>query len=71
LAVQCVEEQDVTATLTSGSTDANIPLSQNIPAVVLGITSGGGAHPINEYLDIEPIEKGIGSVIRFVERVGE
>ncbi|HCR70855.1 MAG TPA: peptidase M20 [Anaerolineae bacterium] len=69
LAVQCVEEQDVTATLTSGSTDANIPLSQNIPAVVLGITSGGGAHTINEYLDVEPIEKGIKSIVSFVEKV--
>ncbi|MBL8090461.1 MAG: M20/M25/M40 family metallo-hydrolase [Anaerolineales bacterium] len=71
LAARCVEEQDVRVTLTSGSTDANIPLSQNIPAVVLGITTGGGAHTVNEYLDIEPIEKGMSSVIRFVESVGE
>ncbi|HCB01666.1 MAG TPA: peptidase M20 [Anaerolineae bacterium] len=69
LAVQCVEEQNISATLTSGSTDANIPLSQNIPSVVLGITSGGGAHTINEYLDIEPIEKGIKSIVSFVEKV--
>jgi tripeptide aminopeptidase len=69
LAVRCVEEQNVRVTLTSGSTDANIPLSQNIPAVVLGITTGGGAHTVNEYLDIEPIEKGLTSVVRFVEEV--
>ncbi|MBL8100798.1 MAG: M20/M25/M40 family metallo-hydrolase [Anaerolineales bacterium] len=68
LGVRCVEEQDVRVTLTSGSTDANIPLSQNIPAVVLGITTGGGAHTVNEFIDIEPIENGMASLVRFVER---
>jgi acetylornithine deacetylase/succinyl-diaminopimelate desuccinylase-like protein len=70
LAIACVEEQNISATLTSGSTDANIPLSQNIPAVVLGITSGGGAHTVNEYIDVNGIEKGMASVVRFVEGAG-
>lgn len=70
LAVKCLEEQNLSATLTTGSTDANIPLSQNIPAVVLGITTGGGAHTVNEYIDTEPMEKGMASVVRFVEEVG-
>ena len=71
LAVKCLEEQNLSATLTTGSTDANIPLSQNIPAVVLGITTGGGAHTVNEYIDTQPIEKGMNSVIKFVESIGE
>jgi acetylornithine deacetylase/succinyl-diaminopimelate desuccinylase-like protein len=70
LAVKCLAEQNLSATLTTGSTDANIPLSQNIPAVVLGITTGGGAHTVHEYIDVEPIEKGMRSVVRFVEEVG-
>jgi len=69
LAVKCLQEQNLEATLTTGSTDANIPLSQNIPAIVLGITTGGGAHTVNEYLDVDGIEKGLKSVLRFVERV--
>lgn len=69
LAVKCLQEQNLSATLTTGSTDANIPLSQNIPAVVLGITTGGGAHTVNEYIDVSPIEKGMNSVIRFVEKI--
>lgn len=32
------------------STDANIPLSQGIPAVCLGITDGGNAHRSDEYI---------------------
>ena len=69
LAVGCLQEQGVEATLTTGSTDANIPLSKNIPAVVMGITTGGGAHTLGEYIDTEPIEKGMESLIRFVELV--
>lgn len=69
LAVECLREQGVEATLTTGSTDANIPLSKNIPAIVMGITTGGGAHTMGEYVDTEPIEKGVESLVRFVELV--
>lgn len=68
LAVSCLREQGLPAFLTSGSTDANAPLSQNIPAVVMGITTGGGAHTMDEYVDVEPVTKGMESVARFVER---
>lgn len=71
LAVDCMAEQGVSAILTVGSTDANIPLSQNIPSVVMGITTGGGAHTVDEYIDIEPVERGLNAVVRFVERVSE
>jgi acetylornithine deacetylase/succinyl-diaminopimelate desuccinylase-like protein len=70
LAVDCLAEQGVGAILTVGSTDANIPLSQKIPSVVMGITTGGGAHTVNEYIDIEPVERGLNAVVRFIERVG-
>ncbi len=70
LAMTCTREQGLTPTLTAGSTDANIPLSRNIPAVVMGITTGGGAHTLNEYIDVDPVEKGLNGVVNFVERVG-
>ena len=65
-AVNCVREQGLDASLTSGSTDANVPLSRGIPAVVMGITTGGGAHTLNEFIDTEPIEKGLESLVKFV-----
>jgi len=71
LAVNCTSEQGVNAVLTSGSTDANIPLSQGIPAVVMGISTGGGAHTLQEYINVEPVEKGMNGVVKFVELVGE
>jgi len=70
LAVTCTREQGLDANLTIGSTDANIPLSLGIPAVVMGITTGGGAHTLLEYIDIDPIAKGMDGVVRFVELAG-
>ena len=71
LALKCTQEQGLDAVLTAGSTDANIPLSEGIPAVVMGITTGGGAHTVNEFIELKPIEKGMNSVVSFVERVGD
>jgi acetylornithine deacetylase/succinyl-diaminopimelate desuccinylase-like protein len=34
----------------SGSTDCNIPLSMDIPAVCPGVVRGGGAHTREEYI---------------------
>lgn len=41
------------------STDANVPLSQGVPAICIGITNGRGAHRLDESLDIRPIPKGL------------
>ncbi len=69
LAEKCLEEESLKATFTSGSTDANIPLSRGYPAVVLGITVGGGAHTVQEYIEITPVEKGLEQLVRFVTQV--
>ena len=71
LAVNCTREQGMDPVLTIGSTDANVPLSLGIPAVVMGISTGGGAHTLHEYIDTEPISKGMDALVRFVELVGE
>jgi tripeptide aminopeptidase len=71
LAEDCSREQGLDAILTIGSTDANIPLSMGIPAVVMGISTGGGAHTLHEYVDTDPVEKGMDALVRFVESVGE
>ncbi|MCH7587334.1 MAG: M20/M25/M40 family metallo-hydrolase [Chloroflexi bacterium] len=48
--------------LEAGSTDASIPLSMGFPAVCVGITKGGGAHSLEEYIEIDPIERGFNSL---------
>ena len=57
--------------LIAGSTDANIPLSRGYPALVLGLTTGSGAHTIRESINLEPLERGLESVAQFVRRVWE
>lgn len=69
LAGKCLSELGSSPTFTSGSTDANVPLSRGYPAVVLGITTGGGAHTLHEYIDLPPVETGMEQLMRFVERV--
>lgn len=53
----------------SGSTDANIPLSLNIPAVCFGVGIGGGAHTMEEYIEIDSIFMGMKHLISFIEGI--
>ncbi|HET8843913.1 MAG TPA: M20/M25/M40 family metallo-hydrolase [Ktedonobacteraceae bacterium] len=46
------------------STDANIPISLNIPAVCIGITRGEHAHTLQEVLSIAPIAQGLAQALR-------
>lgn len=69
LAEECLREQGAVPIHTSGSTDANIPLSKGYPAIVLGISTGGSAHTVHEFIHIEPVAKGMEQLVRFVERV--
>jgi tripeptide aminopeptidase len=47
------------ATFSASSTDANLPLSQGIPSLCLGMTRGGLAHTVREYIDVPPILLGL------------
>lgn len=62
LAVRCLEEQGLQAVLGNGSTDANIPLSLGMPAVCVGLTSGGGAHTRGEYILTAPLVRGLAQI---------
>ncbi len=41
------------------STDANVPLSRGIPAVCIGLTEGGNAHRLNEWIAVRPLVQGM------------
>ncbi len=41
------------------STDANIPLNRGIPAVCVGITRGGNAHRLDEWISTLELTKGM------------
>lgn len=43
----------------SGSTDCNIPLSMDIPAICPGVVCGGGAHTRQEYIERDSLLPGL------------
>lgn len=54
--------------LEMGSTDASLPLSRGLPAVCVGITHGGDAHTMDEYIELEPIPNGYRALVALIER---
>jgi tripeptide aminopeptidase len=69
LAEDCLKEQGIEPKLMVGSTDANVPLSRDLPAIVLGVTNGAGAHTTDEFIYTEPTERGMQQLTQFVSRV--
>ncbi|NOY98246.1 MAG: M20/M25/M40 family metallo-hydrolase [Chloroflexi bacterium] len=69
LAEDCLREQGLEPVLTIGSTDANIPFSRGYPAVCLGLTTGGGAHTVDEFIHTRPLGQGMAQFLDFVLRV--
>ena len=49
----------VDATLDASSTDANVPIAAGMPAVCVGLTSGGNVHRVDEYIDTASIPLGV------------
>jgi len=66
LALRCLEAQGLQPILNIGSTDANIPLSRGLPAVCVGLTTGGGAHTTGEYILTQPLGQGLAQLVGVV-----
>lgn len=43
----------------ASSTDANVPIAAGIPAVCIGLTTGGNVHRTDEFIDLSPVALGI------------
>lgn len=52
-----------TTTFEVASTDANVPLSRGIPAVCVGMSRGGNAHRLDEYLETGDIPSGMQAML--------
>ncbi len=55
--------------LEAGSTDANIPIAEGIPAVCVGLTGGGNSHREDEYIEIDPLATGLQQLALLTQRV--
>lgn len=69
LACRCLQDEGLQPHLSIGSTDANIPLSLGIPAVCIGLSTGQGAHTVQEYINIDPLRTGLSQLVHLVEGV--
>lgn len=58
-AARALSEAGYSAKFDSGSTDANLPLSQGRPCVCIGLTQGGNAHRPDEFIETAPLGKGL------------
>jgi tripeptide aminopeptidase len=68
LAQDCLRAVGMDPRLNISSTDANLPLSLGLPAVTVGLTTGGRAHTVHEYINIPPLEKGLEQLVELVSR---
>jgi tripeptide aminopeptidase len=66
IGIDALRNQGVEADLLIGSTDANIPLSQEIPAICIGLANGGSAHTIHEFMLIENLPRGLAQLLEVV-----
>ncbi len=62
-ALAALEATGIRGTLQVGSTDGNIPLSYGCPTVTVGITRGGNAHRLDEFIEAEPVQHGMRQMI--------
>ena len=69
MAVHILKQQGLSPRLNAGSTDANLPLSLGLPAICLGLTTGRGAHTLEEQIHIDPVSKGLEQLVFLVEAV--
>ncbi len=69
LAQECLRAVGIEPLLNTGSTDANLPLSRGLPSVTIGLTTGARAHTVQEFINLAPLEKGLGQVLRLVSKI--
>jgi acetylornithine deacetylase/succinyl-diaminopimelate desuccinylase-like protein len=71
IASAILEAMGITPTGDASSTDANIPISRGIPAVCVGLTQGGNVHKEDEYIEREPVGRGIYQLLGLTVSVAE
>lgn len=62
VAAQVLQSLGVEPSFDASSTDANVPIAEGIPAVCLGLTTGGNVHRTDEYIDVQPLETGVAQI---------
>ena len=59
IAAQTLAALGLDPSFDASSTDANVPIAIGVPAICIGLTIGGNVHRTDEYINVEPVTKGI------------
>lgn len=70
-AVEVLERLGIVPAGDASSTDANVPINRGIPAVCVGLTTGGNVHREDEYIDTAPVATGLAQLVALSLAVGE
>jgi acetylornithine deacetylase/succinyl-diaminopimelate desuccinylase-like protein len=62
-ALATLAQVGVKGILETGSTDGNVPLAEGCPTVTVGVTRGGNAHRLDEYIETAPISAGMRQLV--------
>lgn len=62
-ALAALSQLGTRGSLETGSTDGNVPLQAGCPTVTIGITRGGNAHRLDEYIEIDSVQAGMKQLI--------
>ena len=71
LARKCYAQNGIVTQLSIGSTDANEPLSRDLPAICVGLTSGGCAHTVEEYIHTQPLVHGLDALVHLIRSIDQ
>lgn len=71
IGVQVLKHLEIDAICDASSTDANIPISRGIPSMCIGLTTGGNAHRVDEFIRLPPLSKGFTQLILTVLAVSD
>jgi len=71
LAADALDIVNIAPIYESGSTDANLLLANGLPAVTVGISHGGHAHRLDEFIETAPITDGIWQLLLLILAASE
>ncbi|MGC4191572.1 MAG: M20/M25/M40 family metallo-hydrolase [Thermomicrobiales bacterium] len=71
LGVGVLKDLGIDAVVDASSTDANVPIARGIPAMCIGLTSGGNVHRPDEFIRIPPLATGFAQLLLVTVAVAE
>lgn len=66
LAAEALSTVNIQAVFETGSTDANALLAHGLPTVTVGLSYGGQAHRLDEFIETDPVADGIWQLVLLI-----